>query len=61
MGKESCDLSTEKMIAGALSETDAGVPFIANLPHTRKHNRDEALKQKTDRKLDNGKIFWDFN
>ena len=31
-----CDPSTEKTAAGALSETDAGVSFIANLPHTGK-------------------------
>ena len=31
-----CDSTTEKTDAGALLESDAGGPFIANLPHTSK-------------------------
>ena len=42
-----CDPTTEKTDAGTLSETDAGVPFIANLPHTSKHY-DCVILSKTD-------------
>ena len=43
----SCDPSTEKTNAGALSETAAGILFIANLPHTGKQH-DCIILSKTD-------------
>ena len=41
------DPSTEKTNAGALSETDAGILFIANLPHNSKSSLTPYVRTRT--------------